>query len=302
MKTATITAADMAAPETGAATPATPKPAAPASREGVELKHRRDWSRTTVTIVQAAVLVAIIAGWEVGARLGVVNTFFWSYPSDIGRVALIFVREGTALQDTWFTFRATVIGFVAGSTLGALIGLSLWWSTNAARVVEPFIVVFNAIPKMALGPLIILIFGIGIVSKIALAIALTFVITALAAYSGVKAVDEDLVKLTYSLGGRRRDVFMKIVLPSSMPWIVSSLRINIGLALAGVLVGEFISSKYGLGKTIMYAGSTYDMALIWVGIIILSMLSMALYGVVVWMEQRLLKGFHASERSNAGGG
>jgi NitT/TauT family transport system permease protein len=93
-------------------------------------------------------------------------------------------------------------------------------------------------------------------------VALTFVITALAAYAGVKSVDEDLVKLTYSLGGRRRDVFVKIILPSSLPWIISSLRINIGLALAGLIVGEFLSSQYGLGKVIMYAGSTYDMALI----------------------------------------
>ena len=178
----------------------------------------------------------------------------------------------------------------------------MWWSTNGARVAEPFIVVFNAIPKMALGPLIILLFGIGIESKIAMAIALTFVITALATYSGVKSVDQDLVRLTYSLGGTRRDVFLKVVLPSAVPWIVSSLRINIGLALAGVLIGEFISSQFGLGKVIMYAGSTYDIALIWSGIIILSALSMVLYGVVVWLERRLLEGMHAADSSRGGGG
>ncbi len=275
-----------------------PQPGAlPKRRAGVVLKARRDWPRPAIHAAQFAILVAILVFWEFGVRAGFINAFFWSSPSDIARVARIFVTEGTALQDTWFTFRATVIGFVAGSLLGAAIGLSLWWSKNAARIVEPFIVVFNAIPKMALGPLIILIFGIGISSKIALAIALTFVITALAAYSGVKSVDEDLVKLTYSLGGRRWDVFRKIILPSSMPWIISSLRINIGLALAGVLVGEFISSQFGLGKVIMYAGATYDMALIWVGITILSVLSMALYGVVVWMERQLLKGFHSAETS-----
>ena len=105
-----------------------------------------------------------------------------------------------------------------------------------------------------------------------------------------EAVDDDLVKLTLSLGGSRRDVFFKIVLPSSLPWITSSLHINIGLALAGAITGEFISSQYGLGKIIMYAGSTYDMALIWVGIIILAALSILLYAAISLLERRLNHG------------
>jgi NitT/TauT family transport system permease protein len=280
------------------------KPATPASRasSGVVLKTERDWPARTVLLVQIGILALLLALWEIGVRAGLINHFFWSMPSDILTTGYVFVRDGTALFDTWFTFRATIIGFVAGSLLGAAIGLAMWWSTNGARVAEPFIVVFNAIPKMALGPLIILLFGIGIESKIAMAIALTFVITALATFSGVKSVDQDLVRLTYSLGGTRRDVFLKVVLPSAVPWIVSSLRINIGLALAGVLIGEFISSQFGLGKVIMYAGSTYDIALIWSGIIILSALSMLLYGVVVWLERRLLEGIHAADSSRGGRG
>jgi NitT/TauT family transport system permease protein len=264
--------------------------------KGIVLRQKADWSPRTVLMVQIGIVLAIFGLWELAVRLGWMSNFFWSKPSDIVSTMRTFVRDGTALQDTWFTFRATVIGFVSGSLLGAAIGLSLWWSTNGARVAEPFIVVFNAIPKLALGPLIILMFGIGISSKIALAIALTFVITALAAHSGVKSVDSDLVRLTYSLGGRRWDVFRKVVLPSAMPWIISSLRINIGLALAGVLIGEFISSQFGLGKVILYAGATYDIALIWGGIAILSVLSMLLYGVVVWLERRLLRGLQATER------
>ncbi len=265
---------------------------------GVQLKEPAAWSAKYVAVLQAIIVLGIFVVWELAVRAEWMSNFFWSKPSDIARTMVIFFREGTALQDTWFTFRATVIGFVSGSALGAVIGLSLWWSRNWARVWEPFIIVFNAIPKLALGPLIILIFGIGIASKIAMAIALTFVITALAAYAGVKSVDQDLVKLTYSLGGRRRDAFVKIVLPSAMPWIISSLRINIGLALAGVLIGEFISSQFGLGKVILYAGATYDIALIWAGIAILSALSMVLYAAVVWLERKLLRGLHAAN-SNA---
>jgi NitT/TauT family transport system permease protein len=267
---------------------------APARTEGIVLRSERPWSSAAILATQMGIVFAILGVWEIGVRAGYISQFFWSKPSDIVATMFVFMTQGTAWTDTWFTFRATVFGFVAGSLLGAVIGLTLWWSDNLARVAEPFIVVFNAIPKMALGPLIILLFGIGIASKIALAIALTFVITALAAFAGVKAVDRDLVKLTYTLGGRKRDVFLKVVLPSTIPWIISSLRINIGLALAGVLLGEFISSQYGLGKVILYAGATYDIALIWAGITILAALSMLLYGAVVWLERQLLKGFHNS--------
>lgn len=262
--------------------------------EGFVMRSERVWSRGAILATQAGLVIVVLLAWEISVRAGHVSQFFWSKPTDIAVTMFTFMTQGTAWVDTWFTFRATIIGFVAGSALGAAIGLSLWWSDNLARVAEPFIIVFNAVPKMALGPLIILLFGIGISSKIALAVALTFVITALAAFAGVKAVDPDLIRLTYTLGGRKRDVFLKVVLPSTMPWIISSLRINIGLALAGVLLGEFISSQYGLGKVILYAGATYDIALIWAGITILAALSMLLYGAVVWLERRLLKGFQGT--------
>ena len=200
----------------------------------------------------------------------------------------------SALYDTWFTVSSTLIGFVVGTAGGAAIGLSFWWSRNIAEIFEPYVIVFNSVPKLAFAPLIILIFGIGIASKIALSIALTIVITILAAYSGVKAVDEDLVRMMYALGGRKYQIFFKAVVPSVLPWVISSMRINIGLALAGTIVGEFVSSKYGLGKLIMYAGSTYDMSLIWVGIIVLSTVAVLMYGVVSRLERVLLRGVHAS--------
>lgn len=267
-----------------------PLPVSGLKKRGVVIASERSWPRAAIWLLQLAIFVAVVGGWELGSRLGYIDPFFWSSPYRIGVAFVTVVAEGTVFYDTWFTFSATVAGFVLGSLLGAIIGLSLWWSINAAAVVRPYIVVFNAIPKIALGPLIILIFGIGISSKIALAVAFTSVITALAAYAGVQAVDKDLEKLTLSLGGNRRDVFLKVVVPSTMPWIASSLHINIGMALAGAIAGEFISSQYGLGKIIMYAGSTYDMALIWVGIIILSLLATGLYATVSWLERRLMKG------------
>jgi NitT/TauT family transport system permease protein len=261
-------------------------------RPGVIIPETRRWPLWTLTLVQLGLVAALLAGWQAGVAAHVIDPFFWSSPLLILHSGLIFFSKGSAFYDTWFTFSATIVGFVAGSALGAAIGLALWWSVNAAAIVEPYIVVINAVPKLAFAPLIILIFGIGIGSKIVLAIALTFVVTALAAYAGVRAVDADLVRLAYSLGGRRWNVFVSVIVPSALPWIVSSLRINVGLALAGTIVGEFVSSRYGLGKMIMYAGSTYDMGLIWVGIIVLSALSMVLYYAVLWLERTLLRGMH----------
>jgi NitT/TauT family transport system permease protein len=261
-------------------------------RRGVVIPEIRHWSISTLALVHLGMIATLLVGWQGGVAAGVIDPFFWSSPVLIFHSFVLFFSTGAAFYDTWFTFSATVVGFVAGSALGAAIGLSLWWSVNAATIVEPYIVGINAVPKLAFAPLIILVFGIGIGSKIVLAIALTFVVTALAAYAGVRAVDADLVRLAYSLGGRRWNVFVSVIMPSAVPWIVSSLRINVGLALAGTIVGEFVSSRYGLGKMIMYAGSTYDMGLIWTGIIVLSALSMALYYAVLWLERRLLRGMH----------
>lgn len=261
---------------------------------GVVVKTEKAWPQSVIAVCQVALLGSLVGLWELGAHTGFVDPFFWSHPSAIWDSGVQFAQRWSSLYDTWFTVSATLIGFVVGTIGGAAIGLSFWWSKNVAAIVEPYVVVFNAVPKLAFAPLIILIFGIGIGSKIALAIALTMVISILAAYSGVKAIDDDLVKMMYALGARKYQIFLKAVVPSVMPWVISSMRINIGMALAGTIVGEFVSSKYGLGKLIMYAGSTYDMALIWVGIIVLSTVAVLMYAVVAWLERVLLRGFHAT--------
>ena len=263
-------------------------------RRGVVVRTEKAWRKSVIAACQFGILGSIIGLWEIGAHTGFVDPFFWSHPSAIVASGVQFASSWSGLYDTWFTVSATLIGFVVGTAGGAAIGLSFWWSKNVAAILEPYVVVFNAVPKLAFAPLIILIFGIGIGSKIALAIALTMVISILAAYSGVRAIDEDLVKMIYALGGRKYQVFFKAVVPSVMPWVISSMRINIGMALTGTIVGEFVSSKYGLGKLIMYAGSTYDMALIWVGIIVLSAVAVLMYAAVSWLERVLLGGLHAT--------
>jgi NitT/TauT family transport system permease protein len=267
---------------------------APAPRRGLVARGDRTPHRGGVLGLRLILLVAIIGGWELAARAGVVDAFFYSQPSEIWRTGVVAVTEGTVLSDTMYTFSSTIFGFLLGTVGGVAIGLSFWWSRRYAMVAEPFVIAFEAMPKLALAPIVVLVLGIGISSKIAMATALVIVVQALNAYGGVKSVDTDLTRMLASLGATRWQVFTKVVFPTTLPWIVSGLRVTIGLALAGAIVGEYIGSVRGIGRMIQYAGTTYEISLIWVGITVLGALSMVLYAAVGALERRFLKSLHAT--------
>jgi NitT/TauT family transport system permease protein len=254
------------------------------------LPVHKDWPIWALVAAQIGILVGTVSLWEIGARAGWIDAFFWSQPSAIAHTMAIFFRTGDAWTDISFTFRSTILGFLIGTAAGSLFGLSFWWSRNYAAIVQPYIICLESIPKLALAPLIILVFGIGLVSKVAVATALTLVVSTLTTYAGVKALDQDGEKLFYSLGASRLQVFCKLVVPSCLPWIISVLRVNIGLALTGAIVGEFIASQHGLGRAILYAGQTYDIALVWVAVLALSTLAVIMYATVAWLERALRKG------------
>jgi NitT/TauT family transport system permease protein len=261
-----------------------------------EVAERRIRRRSTVW--RWAIALGIVLGWEIFTRLKIIDPYYFSSPSRIASTAYIAATQGTLFVDIGYTSASTIVGFVIGVTGGALLGLSTWWSRVYGRVSEPYLVTFNAIPKLALAPILIILFGIGFESKVALAVALTIVPAALAAYGGVKSVDKDLETLLFSLGATRFQVFAKVVVPWTMPWIVSSLRVNIGLALAGAIVGEFIASRFGVGRMILYAGQVMDINLVWVGVVVLSILALVMYAAVMTAERYLLKGIlHGSQLS-----
>jgi NitT/TauT family transport system permease protein len=237
------------------------------------------------------IAIGALVLWEVLARLHVINPFLWSQPTAIAAEFWRTLMDGSLVEDASFTFTATICGFVIGTVSGSAIGLSFWWSTWYAKVMEPFLIVFEGLPKLALAPIVVLALGLGIASKIGMAVALTIVISALTTYAGMRAVDRDLIRLVFSLGATRWQVFSTVILPGTFPAILSAMRINIGLALAGAIVGEFIGSQHGLGRSIDYAGQTYNIALIWSGVFTLSLLSVALYIVTSWLEHTLLRRF-----------
>ncbi len=268
---------------------AQPSPA-PRPKPIRRLRVQTDWPLWLIVAIQIGILVGAVALWEAAADGGWIDGFFWSKPSEIYTTLIKFFTEGDALTDIGFTFRSTIFGFLIGTTVGSLLGLSFWWSRNYAAIVQPFIICFESLPKLALAPLVILVFGLGLASKVAIATALTLIVSTLTTYAGVKAVDPDQEKLFYSLGASRLQVFRKLVVPFCLPWVISVLRVNIGLALTGAIVGEFIASQHGLGRQILYAGQTYDIALVWVAVFVLSALAVVMYVGVSWLESVLRKG------------
>ncbi len=263
---------------------------APLRRAPRRLPVQRLWPMWALVAVQIAILAVFVVLWEIAADTGFIDAFFWSKPSAIAQTMQTFFSEGSAFVDIGYTFRSTILGFIIGTSLGGMLGMSFWWSRNYAMIMQPYVICLESIPKLALAPLIILVFGMGLASKVAIATALTLIVSTLTTYAGVQAVDKDQEKLFYSLGASRWQVFTKLVAPSCIPWIISILRVNIGLALTGSIVGEFVASQYGLGRTILYAGQTYEISLVWVAVIVLSALSMIMYVAVAYLEKWLRKG------------
>ncbi len=233
--------------------------------------------------------ILILFCWEFFTRVGLLDSYFWSSPALIAKTAYIQFAQKNMLYEIAFTSGSTILGFITGTLFGAILGMSFWWSRVYAGVSEPYLIILNALPKLALAPILVIMFGIGFPSKVILSFLMTVITCAIATFGGVKSVDSSMETLLYSLGANRFQVFTKVVIPSTMPWIVSCLRINISLALAGAIVGEFISSQHGIGRMISYAGTILDTNLVWVGVVILSILSMVMYGSVLLLEKWLTK-------------
>ncbi len=259
--------------------------------------QRRSFSFDTAlgrTVLQAIAVVAFFAAWEAGVRMGWISAFLVGSPSGIFAGGFKMLASGDLLSDTWYTLFEAILGFVIGTILGSLLGLALWYSAFVARLVEPFIVAINSVPKIALAPIVVLWFGTGLVSKVALSVSLTAIVALIAAYQAAKDADVDLQSLLISMGADKHQVFFKAVVPSTLPSIIATFRINIGFGLVGAVVGEFISSQRGLGHLIYTASSFYDLNTVWVGLFTLMIMGFVLYYVIDIIERTSLPWKQAS--------
>ncbi|MBX6391969.1 MAG: ABC transporter permease [Burkholderiales bacterium] len=225
--------------------------------------------------------------WQVGVNQKFIDPFLMGEPRGIALEAWRMIETGQLLTDVVATVQATITGFLGGSILGSLCGLALWYARRLARILDPFFIALNSLPKIALAPMIIIWFGSGIFSKIALAFIATFVVSLLTAYQGSHQIDANLVNMMRSLGATKRQIFAKLVIPATMPWIISAFRLNIGFALIAEVGGEFIASEVGLGHLIFVNGNLFNLNAVWVGVLALMIVAACLYLFVTRIEKRL---------------
>lgn len=237
---------------------------------------------------QVGLLVAFLIVWEVAPRAGWINPMLTSYPSAVARTFMTMLEDGTLLMHTWVTFSETVVGFIGGMLLGIACAVALWWSPFVHRVLDPFIVVVNAMPKIALVPIFYIWLG-DMASIYAMAIAVSLFVTIIILYTGFSAVDPDKIKLVRLFGASRWQVLSKIVLPASVPTMISTLKVNVGLALVGVVVGEFQAAKAGLGYLITYGSQIFQMNLVMTAIVVLAAISSVLFIGIQTLEAIVLR-------------
>jgi NitT/TauT family transport system permease protein len=264
--------------------------AAPLQKRKARRARRRASFDTALgrAALQAAAVIGFFTLWEIGVRMGWISAFLVGSPLGVFSVAFKMIASGELVSDTWYTLFEAILGFVIGTIFGSLLGLALWYSVFVARLVEPFIVAINSVPKIALAPIVVLWFGTGLVSKVALSVSLTAIVALIAAYQAAKDADVDLQSLLISMGADKHQVFFKAVVPSTLPSIIATFRINIGFGLVGAVVGEFISSQRGLGHLIYTASSLYDLNTVWVGLFTLMIMGFVLYYVIDIIERASL--------------
>ncbi|MHA6529055.1 ABC transporter permease [Paenibacillus sp. BAC0078] len=256
-------------------------------KHGEYRKKKRRW-RSRVNAVRGSLLVLFFVLWEAGARLGWLDELLFSYPTKVFRQIWGDMVSGSLWPHLGMTVGETVVGFVLGTLLGTLLAVIIWWSPFLSAVLDPYMVVFNSMPKVALGPIFIVMFGAGFTAIVVTTLSITVIITTLVVYNSFCSVDPNLVKVVRSFGASRVQEFSKVILPASFPAIVSTLKVNVGMSWVGVIVGEFLAAKTGLGYLIIYGFQVFNFTLVMSSLLIIAAVATGMYQLVVYVEKLLL--------------
>lgn len=246
----------------------------------------RDFHRKKVCFLRVTLLILLVLIWEVSSRTGVINSFIFSSPSRIAVTAQQMAADGSLWLHLGVTLGETLVSFVIVTLLGLMMAILLWLSPSLSEVLEPYLVMLNSLPKSALAPLLIVWLGNHVKTVIVAAVSVAVFGSVITLHTGFREIDTDKVKLIYSLGGTKRDVMFKVIVPGSVPMIVSNMKVNVGLCLVGVIIGEFLSAKAGLGYLIIYASQTFKMDWMLMSIVVLCLVSTVLYQVIHILEKK----------------
>ncbi|SEB04706.1 NitT/TauT family transport system permease protein [Thalassobacillus cyri] len=250
-----------------------------------KLKTEQRWIR----FWQAAIFVFFFSLWEAASQFQWIDPLLFSSPSKIYNLFIAKISDGSLWVHLNVTLFETIAGFIIGTIAGILLAAVLWWSNRFSKIIDPYLVILNAMPKVALGPIIIVALGPGYISIIAMGAIISIIITTLVVYNAFQEIDSNYIKVLQSLGASKRVCFKEAIFPASFPTMISSLKVNVGLSWVGVIVGEFLVSKQGLGYLIIYGFQVFDFTLVLFALLIIAFFAAIMYQLVEKLEKKLIR-------------
>jgi NitT/TauT family transport system permease protein len=242
-------------------------------------------------LLQAGILIFFIGFWELVARLEIIDPFIISSPSRIVKLLIKLNAQNSLYNHMAATLSETVLGFLISTVMGTVIAIMLWWNKLLNDVLEPYLITLNALPKIALGPLIIIWIGAGKDAIITMTILTCIIITIISMLAGFSQVDKDKIMLLKSMRANKMQILVKLVLPSNIPTLMSVLKINVGLAWVGAIIGEYLVSREGIGYLIVYGSQVFQLDLVMTSIVLLCVLAALMYAIVALAEKIIKKYF-----------
>lgn len=259
------------------------------SKEHISYLKKEKKNKKLVLITQIIIIFVFLMLWQIFTNLGIINSFIFSSPKKVLQTIYSLFINNHLTKHILITVYETVISFLLSTILGIIIATILWWNKFLYKVFDPYLTVLNGLPKVALGPIIIIWFGAGIKSIIVMALLISLIITIINVYQGFRNVNQNNINLLRSFGANKSQIFFKLVLPSNFKNIVSVLKVNISMSLIGVIMGEFLVSKAGIGYIIMYGSQIFNLNLVITGTIILCIVATIMYCLITYIEKRLVK-------------
>ena len=242
-----------------------------------------------VLLTQIVILITFLLAWEVLTKFEIISSFFFSSPSKIFETLLQMAESGELIHHSKITLSETLIGFAIATSIGFGVAFVLWYSDFLRRVTEPYLVVLNSLPKIALGPIIIIWFGAGSKAIIFMCILIVIIVTIMNILNSFISCDKQLINLAKSLGANKFQIFLKLILPSSLKDIVATLKINVGLSWIGAIMGEYLVSRAGLGYLLIYGGQVFNLNLVMTSTVVLCVLASGMYLLVALFEKLMSK-------------
>ncbi|MCD8120538.1 MAG: ABC transporter permease [Lachnospiraceae bacterium] len=249
--------------------------------------RRLKTQKIIITILRLLLLAGFFVLWEIASEKEWINSFVFSSPVKIWDCLLVLLKGGELLHHIRITLMETFVSFGLVMGIGVAAAVLLWLCTFLFRVLEPFLVMLNSLPKTALAPLLIVWLGNSMRTIIVAAVSVAVFGAALSLYTGFVNMDEDQIRLIYTLGGNKWDVLTKVILPGNIPLILSTMKVNLGLSLVGVIIGEFLAANEGLGYLIIYGSQVFRLDMVILSILLLCVIAFVLYGGIQILEKRL---------------